>query len=267
MIWAVILSAVVATVVASTGADANVGPSCLVEPLPNAPLEPFAFDSEGDGRGSTTHFEVWRQPCADDSGLLAVLIRMTPLNGFEDICYIRWRIIQNGIQMDADTRDSPTGASFCQQLLTQTTLILVSPKPFDESGAFTLVYKSGDHETPQVSLPAIGPHPPSIQVLAKGCKGECQVGFQAAFSARVTNTGDETPIMIRGGVRLPDGQVIGLLSEDLVFPAGQVAEFDIFSGVVPPDLPPGLYVVEAAIIEPTLGATISRHSVLVTLTP
>jgi hypothetical protein len=37
--------------------------------------------------------------------------------------------------------------------------------------------------------------------------------------------------------------------------------------VLPPDLPPGTYVLEAAIIDPDFGTTLSRHSIVASLVP
>src|SRR5262249_43849512 len=118
----------------------------------------------------------------------------------------------------------------------------------------------------QVVVPAAGPHPPTLQVIAKGCT-LCRAGYVAAFAAHVTNSGGDVPVELRGGARFPDGRVFGLLSNDIVFPAGHEAEFEMFSGAIPAEIPVGTYVIEAAIIDQTFGMTISRHSIAVQLVP
>jgi hypothetical protein len=271
MMRAALFSAMVAFVLVSARADANVSPSCLGASLPNTPLSPtFSFDSKGNSAGDKVHFEAWRQPCIDGSGQSAVLVRMTPLAGDELICSANWAVVQNGIRIEMAPRLNPLGESFCTVVTTPATIIVVVPDSgqstaFDESAAFTLIHKSISG-TSQVAVPPAGRQPPSIQIIAKGCTA-CQVGFLAGFSARVTNRGGDVPLTLRGGVRFPDGTVFGWLSDDLLFPAGHEAEFDMFSGPIPDKIPAGTYVLEAAILESTFGATISRHVILVTLTP
>jgi hypothetical protein len=266
---AILMRVVVAIVLISAGAEANVGHSCLVGPLPDAPLTPtFSFDSKGDALGDKAHFEVWRQPCTDGSGLSAVLVRITPLVGNEQVCSDSWTVIQNGTQIDVAMRLSPTGREFCNDVFAPTTVIVVreaGESPFEESRAFTLNYESLTGHS-QVSLPPVGPQPPTIGIVAKGCTA-CKVGFLAGFSARIANSGGNVALTLKGGVRFPDGAVFGLLSDEFVVPAGQETEFDMFSGPVPGDLPQGTYVLEAAILDATFGTLISRNVLVVTLTP
>ena len=94
-----------------------------------------------------------------------------------------------------------------------------------------------------------------------------QSGLSCRLRGHRTNSGGEVSLELRGGVRFPDGAVFGLLSEAFVLPAGHETEFDMFSGPVPAEIPLGTYVFEAAILDPTFGIPISRHSIAIVLTP
>ncbi len=86
----------------------------------------------------------------------------------------------------------------------------------------------------------------------------------ATFHLHVVNPGGALPVELKAGLRLPTGGTFTLLDahvEDVLAPGEE--DIPLASIVVPAEAPNGTYVVEAAILEPTFGATRSRHSLSV----
>ena len=81
------------------------------------------------------------------------------------------------------------------------------------------------------------------------------------MQARVTNLGP-TPTRVEAkiGVRLPDGTPANLLGTHLevTLPASLDTTVTLLDVVLPAGLPPGPWTCEGALLEPALGATLSR---------
>ena len=76
-------------------------------------------------------------------------------------------------------------------------------------------------------------------------------------------------VELKTGARLPDGSAVTILErhEEEMIPSG-VTVIPLFAGfVLPAGIPAGTYAIEAALIEPVLGVTLSRSSVPLTLMP
>jgi hypothetical protein len=118
--------------------------SCLPTPLPAIPIAPtFAinlllFDSN-------TLATIWRQPCADGSGEVAVLLRLTPVTAVPtQVCSTRATIFQAGIQRNGRLSTSTSGSPLlCGPLSVPVTAVLLSEAgepDYDETAAFRLIY-------------------------------------------------------------------------------------------------------------------------------
>lgn len=110
---------------------------------------------------------------------------------------------------------------------------------------------------------------PSISVISTGCTS-CSPGSVVTFHAHIVNPGPAIVVELKTGVRLPDGTIISLLGRhhEQALGAGQTVDIDLISGfVVPLGAPSGTYPVEAALLEPDLGVTLSRHSLPVQILP
>ena len=148
-----------------------------------------------------------------------------------------------------------------------TTVVLLSAplqRDYDEVAAFTLIYRGSP--VTAVEIPAA--EPPTLTVVATGCT-TCYSGNTLGFELHVTNPGGPKLVELKTGARLPDGSVISILGrhEEELLPSG-VTVIPLFSGLVlPAGTPSGAYTIEAALLEPELGVTLSRSSVPVTLMP
>ena len=96
-------------------------------------------------------------------------------------------------------------------------------------------------------------------------------GYTLGFTVRINNPDGPTVVELKTGVRLPDGSVVTILGRYVqkTLGAGVSEIISLFSGFVLPAgiFPAGAYTIEAALLEPDLGVTISRHSVTVTVLP
>lgn len=236
--------------------------TCIPLPFPTTPAGTVFTLSIffGSGQGK---LELWRQACQDGSGQTAMLVRATPFTASVHVCSPT--IIQNGIQFQGRLAPGP-GQSFCDSLFIPQTFILVegSGTPqFNGAAAFSLI-NDGIPAT-RIDVPAGEPvpPPPTITVVSTGCTS-CGPGQVVATHAHIVNPGPATLVELKTGVRFPDGSVVGLLGrhDDMALGAGQTIDVDLLSGfVVPLGIPIGTYLVEAALLEPELGVTLSRHSV------
>jgi hypothetical protein len=259
----------------ASNSDAYAPPAtCFSTPLPATPIAPtFTLDIffVSDHARAT----IWRQNCQDGSGQAAILLRLTAVTAAPFVCSVDVLVIQNGIQRSGQISTATAiPQSFCADLFAPTTVVLFTDvgQPFDPTAAFTLIY-DGIPQT-SVEIPAAGPPPPpsttpaTLTVHALGCT-TCGPGQTLGFEVHVTNPGPPMLVELKTGARLPGGIVVRILGrhEDEVIGSG-VTVIPLFSGLVlPHGTPPGAYAIEAALLEPELGVTLSRHSVALTLVP
>jgi hypothetical protein len=120
-----------------------------------------------------------------------------------------------------------------------------------------------------LDVPAAVP-PPTVTVLALGCT-TCHPGDTLGFEVRITNPGGPMVVELKTGARLPDGSTVTILGRyvEKTLGAGVTEIIPLFSGFVLPAgiFPAGGYTIEAALLEPDLGGTITRHSLTLTLAP
>jgi hypothetical protein len=109
---------------------------------------------------------------------------------------------------------------------------------------------------------------PTLAIHALGCT-TCHPGETLGFEVHITNPGGPMLVELKTGARLPDGSTVTILErhEEETIPPG-VTVIPLFAGLVlRAGIPAGAYAIEAALLEPELGVTISRHSVALTLEP
>jgi hypothetical protein len=273
-----ILAALAFVFVVALGSRTEALPStCLTLPLPTVPLSPnFSLQLfSGEGHASAT---IWRQPCQDGSGQVAVLLRLTPETEGPHVCSFRALIVQGGIQLDGTFATSAGGSppfpTFCEGLFVPTTVILLSapnqPR-YDEQAAVTLIYTgppTTSVDIPAAAVPPPLPAPPTLTVHALGCTA-CHSGNTLGFEVHITNPGGPRLVELKTGARLPDGSAVTILGryvEETI--ASGVTVIPLFAGLVlPSGIPTGTYTIEAALLEPELGVTIGRHSLGLTVGP
>jgi hypothetical protein len=139
---------------------------------------------------------------------------------------------------------------------------------FSEEGGFLLIWDGFPDN--QIEIPPAGPQPPAppgVQVVVTGCN-PCKIGDFAKLHLHVTNPGPARYVEVKAGSHFPDGATtfvfLGRYVEMLI-PAGE-STIDI-PGLTLPELPFGTYTIEAALLEPDFGTTLSRHSVTANLNP
>lgn len=222
--------------------------TCLTLPLPTAPLSPnFPLQLfNGEDHASAT---IWRQPCQDGSGEIAVLLRLTAETSNPHVCSSRTSIVQGGIRRDGMFATSASGSppfpSFCDGLFAPTTVILLSgldQLDYDEQAGFMLIYAG--LPTTSVEIPAaVVPPPvptPILTVHALGCT-TCQPGNTLGFEIHITNPGVSRLVELKTGARLPDGSVVSILGrhEEEAIASG-VTVIPLFAGfVLPAEIPAG----------------------------
>lgn len=112
------------------------------------------------------------------------------------------------------------------------------------------------------------PSPPGVQVVVTGCN-PCKIGQFAELHLHVTNPGAARTVEVKAGSHFPDGVTnfvfLGRYVE-MQIPAGE-SDILIPGLTLPAGLPFGVYTIEAALLEPDFGTTLSRHSVTATLNP
>lgn len=125
---------------------AAIPPTCMPAPLPSSPRPPV-FTMQAAWFGEQLRFDVWREPCVDNSGLIVPLLRATPLSGTPFVCSSSFTAIQAGIQYGIRLSSSSTSSSssFCGDLFVPTTFLIAqfsfNPQ-FDDNEAFRLLYQS-----------------------------------------------------------------------------------------------------------------------------
>jgi len=114
---------------------------------------------------------------------------------------------------------------------------------------------------------AVTPVPrPSVTVVADACT-TCHSGDTVAYHMAVTNPGAPLMVEVRGGARFPDGSVLPLMTTVTTVPTGASTLPLVPSQALPAALPTIDLLVEAALLEPVLGVTLSRHHVTLHLLP
>lgn len=248
--------------------------TCIPQPLPATPLQPtFTMNVlEGGSVPEASSLVLWRQPCQDGSGQTAVLVRISPVTTGPFVCSASVIIIQDAIQRAGRFKVVPTAeqAGFCGSLFVPSTFFLVEAAgtpALDTTGPFTLIY-NGSPVT-QLAIPAAGtvaPPPPSVLVVATGCT-TCHSGQVVGYRMDFTNAGPPLVAEIKGGARLPDGSILAFVNHVVTLPTGASTLPLVPSQALPGGLPTIDLLVEAAILEPALGVTLSRHSVTLHLLP
>jgi hypothetical protein len=129
------------------------------------------------------------------------------------------------------------------------------------------------HGFPETSVknPSADPPPacpPTLAVHALGCT-TCHPGETLGFEVHIKNPGRPMLVELKTGARLPDGSAVTILErhEEESIPSG-VTVIPLFAGLVlPAGIPAGAYAIEAALLEPTLGVTLSRSRAPLILMP
>lgn len=129
---------------------------------------------------------------------------------------------------------------------------------FDNTQAFTLDFDQGGAGHTALDVPGGtgGSAPPSVQVIVTGCP--CRAGNQASIILRYANPGPAEDVALMVGAHLLGGGAVGLIDNVVVIPSG-ASELIVYSGPIP-SVPAGTYVLEAALLDPIFGVTLSRHS-------
>jgi hypothetical protein len=239
---------------------------CLPNPLP-APTAPV-FSRDVQKFSEQMHLDVWRVPC---DGSYALLMKVTPLTQGPLLCESDFSILQGGAPFAFALADA-SSPGFCDHLLAPRTFSLV-PKPpaYNVAAPLTILFDSlsGMSSFVALDVPVAVP-PPTVTVLALGCT-TCHPGDTLGFEVRITNPGGPMVVELKTGARLPDGSVVTILGRYVqkTLAAGVTELISLFSGflLTPGIFPTGDYTIEAALLEPDLGVTISRHSVGLTLLP
>ena len=256
------------TMMAPTATHAA-GTGCLPAPLPTTTTPPV-FSRNVQRVSDQSHFDVWRLPCP--SGGSIVLIRITPITSGPFICGPDFAIVQGGSQFQVKLTDQAETFSFCNNLLVPRTFYL-SPSgvAYDPQQAFTLLYDtiSGTPEFAPLEIAAAGPQPPSppsVLVVATACT-TCHSGQVVAYELHITNPGAPMLAELKGGARFPDGSILPLVNQGATLPSGASVLTLVPAQALPGGLPTIDLVIEAAILEPVLGVTLSRHNGTLHLLP
>ena len=269
-----IRAALIAVTLASTLAiaparvDAD-GTGCLPAPLPATPVPPVFSRTVSRGN-DLSQLDLWRQPCP--AGGWIVLLRVTPITSGPFICDLSFAIVQGPAQYDVLLTDQNETFGFCNNLLVPLTFYVAPDGPaYDPQQAFTLFFDTvtGSPRFAALEVAAAGPPPPpppTITVVATACT-TCHSGQVVGYDMSIDNPGPAMVAEIKAGARFPDGSILPLVNIVRTLPRGP----SVFPMVPAQPLPGGLptldLVIEAAILEPALGATLSRHSVVLHLLP
>jgi len=246
---------------------------CVVpKPLPSTPLQPV-LNLDISRASNEARMYLWRQRCEEgsDAGAQALYVRITPVSPSPVVCSFV-TLIQNSRQIDATLRTGADAATFCGRLFTPTTFLVVPLRKdihFDNTAPFTFVVQGDGNEFDLVEVPALGvppPPPPTVTIVATGCTA-CRVGDLAELRLHFVNPGPAREVELKLGSRFPDGATsvlfLGRYVEHTV-PEGE-SDLAVPSLIVPEGLPFGTYVIEASILDPDFGTTLSHHVALASL--
>ena len=242
--------------------------------LPTTPTPPVVAENVSWGFGSPSdrlRFEIWRQPCLDGSGD-ALLLRASPLAPGP------------GYFCDSNLADPPRGPSvrycrgedlqnpsgYCNGLYIPKTFLLdVEPSGgvlFNESRAFTLV-GVGSPESFQIAVPASGTTPPPQPHRPGPRLHDMPPRRHARLPGRDHQSWPADPRGAEDG-RAPTRW---LGRDDPGRRGGAPHRRDRDSAVhrlrAPGSGPSGSLRIEAALLDPALGVTISEDSAAFTVAP
>jgi hypothetical protein len=188
--------------------NAVIPPTCLPAPLPSSPRPPV-FTMQAAWFGEQLRFDVWREPCKDNSGLIVPLLRATPLSGTPFVCSPLFTVIQAGIQYNnirLSNSSTSSSSSFCADLFVPTTLLIAQysfDPQFDDTQAFQLIYDSDNIYT--LSIAAA---PPSRQMTLSLNQTAFRTGDTLRVGLGVQNPGLAFIADFYFAVLLPDGVTI-----------------------------------------------------------
>lgn len=106
----------------------------------------------------------------------------------------------------------------------------------------------------------------TVEVVASACT-TCHSGETVAYHMAFTNNGPPFVAEVKGGARFPDGTILPLVNTVTTIPSGASTLPLVPSQALPAGLPTIDLGIEAAILEPHLGVTLSRHSTTLHLLP
>jgi hypothetical protein len=243
-----------------------ISPGCLPGGLPTTPGPEAVARTFGWGSSDYFHGDVWRVTCADDPNTVALLFRAIPQIGEPFVCSGSFDIIQGGQQLTVRFEQTPGSfLSFCDDLLVATTVAIERHlgAPFDPKGAFTLVFDGISAGNQSLEVPAVGGSTDlGITVVSTGCN-PCSAGQTATFHVHVVNRTGRLAVELRAGIKFPNnGPQVAIfdLCTETVLETGE-QDIPLASIVVPGNVPNGTYTIEAAILDPIFGTTLSRHAI------
>jgi hypothetical protein len=216
------------------------------------------------------HLDLWRQSCPTGGSI--VLLRVTPITPGPFICDLSFTIVQGPSQFDVLLTDQNDTFGFCDNLFVPLTFYLAPDGPaYDPQQSFTLFFDTvtGSPRFAALEVAAAGTPPPplpTITVVATACT-PCHSGQIVGYNMNISNPGPPLSVEIKGGARLPDGSILPLANTVMTLPSGPTALVLAPMQALPGGLPTLDLLVEAAILEPLLGVTLSRHSVVLHLLP
>ena len=278
----VVAPVVVLTILALTRSPAVAapGPGCLSTPLPSGTGGNPSFSMVVEDVADQMHVTLWRQRCQDSQDSV-LLLRVAPTSTSPLVCANRWYLDQDGTRFfatfySAITGATGTGPAFCDRISAPVTVIVDSAGvaggeegTFEIDDDFALLFYGsfgGPYVVFTLDVPYAGSSSPTITVVSTGCN-PCHSGQTVGFNGNVDNPGPAMQAEIKAGARLPDGTIVSLVNKVVTLPSGA----SVFTLIPPQALPGGLPMmdlpVEAAILEPALGATLSRHKVTLRLMP
>lgn len=247
---------------------------CLSAPLPTTVGSPTYTFTIIWSQTDQARLDLWRQPCANNPAQAAILVRITPITVEPFVCSVNFDIIQDGIQFDARISPSPTGStSFCNDLFVASTFLLTESGGsaiLNPLNAFTLIHSGIVSPAQQLQVPAAGgpvqPSAPTLAIVATGCT-TCHSGQVVGYRLGFTNNGPATSAELKGGARFPDGSSLPLLNQVSTIPPGASTLTFVSLQTLPAGLPTLDLVIEAAILDPIFGVTISRQTTTLHLLP
>lgn len=263
--------AMVIPLVTATPAIAGVPATCFPA-LPAVSGDPL-FTVTGGVFSDRIRLDLWRQPCVDGSGETAVLIQATPITPDPLLCSFSFRMIQLGVEIQGRIRTATdTAATFCDALPFTATFVLdeqPGDPPLIEELPFTLRWASplvNELDVPQRRPPS--PRPPRISIANAGCL-TCRPGDFAQVHLHLSNPGPPRNVEVKAGSHFPDGvTVLSLVGPNLemTVPSGE-SDISIPGVFLPADVAPGAYLIEARLLDPVFGTTLSADYLSLRVTP
>ena len=245
------------------------GTGCLTAPLPTTPTS-SVFSRDVQRGNEQSHVDLWRQPCPGGGAIL--LLRVTPITPGPLVCDLSFAIVQGPSQFEILLTDQDEPFGFCNNLFVPRTFYLAPDgAAYDPQQAFTLLFDtvSGATRFARLDVAPAGPlppPPPSITVVATDCT-TCHGGQVIGYVMSINNPGPAMVAEIKAGARFPNGSILPLVNTLTTLPAGPIVLALVPSQPLPASVPTVDLLIEAAILEPVLGATLSRHSVLLHVLP